>query len=239
MARDEIFTRPVSGAFEFDEKVAAVFDDMIDRSVPFYAHNLALIADLLARRLQSGASVLDLGSSTGTLLIELARRRPGALHLIGVDNAPAMVERARKKADALDADVTFVCDDILSYEFGRPDAIVANYTLQFIRPLDRLALVQKIHDALRPDGWFVLSEKILMNDKRLDRLVIDVYYDFKRAQGYSDTEIMRKREALENVLVPYTIDENKTMLKNAGFESVDTIFQWGNFVTMVAAKGGA
>jgi tRNA (cmo5U34)-methyltransferase len=67
--------------------------------------------------------------------------------------------------------------------------------------------------------------------------MIDIYYDFKRARGYSDFEISQKREALENVLIPFTIDENIKMCKDAGFMDVSTIFQWGNFVTFVARKG--
>ena len=45
-----------------------------------------------------------------------------------------------------------------------------------------------------------------------------------------------KREALENVLIPFTIEENIKMCNQAGFKQVSTVFQWANFVTFVAKK---
>ena len=236
--KDRIFEKPIDKQFEFDEDVAAVFDDMIERSVPFYRHNLELVVELLRRRIKSGMRIVDLGSSTGALLIELARRCDVAAEFVGIDNAPAMVELSRKKAKALEADVTFLCEDLLTYDYGRADIVVANYTLQFIRPVVRGKVVEKIFASLREEGMFVCSEKILMENKWLNKQIIDIYHDYKKSQGYSDTEIMRKREALENVLIPYTIEENRAMMKEAGFGSVDTVFQWGNFATLVAMKRG-
>ena len=46
----------------------------------------------------------------------------------------------------------------------------------------------------------------------------------------------RKREALENVLVPYRVDENVELLKRCGFTTVDTCFRWLNWAAFVAIK---
>jgi len=66
--------------------------------------------------------------------------------------------------------------------------------------------------------------------------MIDLYYKFKKEQGYSEFEISQKREALENVLVPYTEDENKKMILNCGFKSIESLFKYGNFITFIARK---
>jgi len=236
--KDRLFEEPIDKQFEFDERVAAVFDDMIGRSVPFYRENLALVVDLILRRIEPGMRIVDLGSSTGALLIELAKRSKVEATFVGVDNAPAMIELARKKAQAMEAPVDFVCADMMAYDFAPADIVVSNYTLQFVRPIVRNRVVEKIFRALAPEGLFICSEKVLMENRWLNKQIIDIYYDYKKKQGYSETEIMRKREALENVLIPYTIEENRTMLKEAGFDTVDTVFQWGNFATMVAQKRG-
>ena len=235
-SKDRLFEEPIEKRFEFDDRVAAVFDDMIERSVPFYRENMELIAKLILRRIEPGMRIVDLGSSTGALLIEVAKRSGVDAEFIGIDNAPAMIELARKKAQAMEADVTFVCEDLMRYDFGPADIIVSNYTLQFIRPVVRHKAVARICDSLEEEGLFICSEKILMENKWLDKQIIDIYYDYKKRQGYSETEIMRKREALENVLIPYTIEENRAMLKEAGFDTVDTLFQWANFATMAAMK---
>ena len=71
---------------------------------------------------------------------------------------------------------------------------------------------------------------------RLNREYIDIYHGYKKSKGYSELEISRKREALENVLIPFSIEENRTMLKQVGFSTVETYFQWFNFASLVAIK---
>lgn len=134
--------------------------------------------------------------------------------------------------------MSFLNADITEVALEPHDAIIANYMLQFIRPLQRSAFVQKLYNALKPQGILLLSEKIVFDDKVLNKQMIDVYYDFKRKQGYSDFEIAQKREALENVLIPYTEQENKAMLEEVGFETIETLFKWGNFATFLAKKKG-
>ncbi|MRI58155.1 MAG: carboxy-S-adenosyl-L-methionine synthase CmoA [Epsilonproteobacteria bacterium] len=235
MAKDRLFARPIGKQFEFDEEVASVFDDMIERSVPFYKENKALVIDLLIKNLPKGARLYDLGSSTGSLLIDLALRRED-LKLIGLDNSDAMIKRSQKKAKAYGVEVQFVHADILEYPFLEADAFVANYTLQFVRPLKRERFVATLHNRLKDGGIFIFSEKVISEDKRLNKQLIDIYYDFKKAQGYSDFEIAQKREALENVLVPFSLQENMEMIKNAGFSYVEPIFRWANFATFFARK---
>jgi tRNA (cmo5U34)-methyltransferase len=235
--RDDLFTQPIDKKFEFDQAVASVFDDMLSRSVPFYDEVRSLVVALIVAEAHEGSRVIDMGSSTAQLLLELHARTPVRLALTGVDNSEAMVERARQKAQAFGAEeIDLILGDILAFDYRGYDIAVANYTLQFIRPMQRLELVAKLGRELSDGGLFVFSEKVVFDDKRLDKEIIDIYYDFKRARGYSDFEIAQKREALENVLIPFTIAENITMCKDAGFSEVSTIFQWANFVTFVARK---
>ena len=154
--------------------------------------------------------------------------------LKGIDNSEAMIERANRKIQAFGAHIEIAKDDILEYDYNQEDIVVANYTLQFIRPIQRLKLIQKIAKNLNKEGMFFFSEKVVFEDKRLDKEIIDIYYEYKKAQGYSEYEIAQKREALENVLIPFTIEENIKMCKDAGFKQVDSIFQWANFVTFMA-----
>jgi tRNA (cmo5U34)-methyltransferase len=232
--KDEVFTKKIEKKFEFDESVASVFDDMLSRSIPFYDANSALIIDLICKRQKEGLKVLDLGSSTAKFLLMLHNRMQTKMHLKGIDNSAAMNERAKRKIQAFGADITIEDRNILTYPYEREDIVVANYTLQFIRPIERLKLVQKIAHNLNDEGVFFFCEKVIFDNKRLDKEIIDVYYDYKKAQGYSEYEIAQKREALENVLVPFSIEENIKMCKEAGFREADTIFQWANFVTFMA-----
>lgn len=234
--KDEVFDKPISKQFEFDEEVVSVFDDMLDRSVPFYREVLDLVTNLILKNTGDGGTITDLGCSTATTLLEIYRKSDKNLKLMGIDNSAAMIERAKRKIKAYGADVEVVIGDFMADELICSGVIISNYTLQFIRPPKRTDLVKKIYGSLKKEGIFIFSEKIVYEDKVLNKQMIDIYYDFKKSQGYSDFEISQKREALENVLIPYSEEENIIMAKEAGFKSVDTVFKWANFATFVAKK---
>jgi len=225
--------------FQFTDKVAEVFDDMLGRSVPFYRETIGMTAQLLARFVQPGGRIYDLGCSTGNTLIELARQLEHLkLHFIGVDNSEAMVRKAVLKAEMYSKSdcLQFEVDDIINFNLREPAAIIMNYTLQFIRPLLRQEFVDKLYQALPAGGILVISEKSINHDPLFNRTFIQFFLDFKRRQGYSELEISRKREALENVLIPFSNDENLALLRQAGFKHADKFFQWFNFSSFAAVK---
>lgn len=227
--------------FDFNERVVEVFDDMLDRSIPCYKNVIRETGRLLAARLRPDDVICDLGCATGTALLyfarELADRR---FRFIGIDSSPAMLSKARLKTEFLieNDTVSFEQADIMKVEMTGTGAFILNYTLQFIRPVLRQTLISRLYENLRPGGLLILSEKTILEDKRLNRTFIDIHHDFKREQGYSDLEIARKREALENILIPFSINENKELLTRAGFNPVTTFFQWFNFSSFVAVKPG-
>lgn len=233
---DKVFTKPIKKQFEFDEEVAAVFDDMLERSVPFYKESQKITEFFALKHLKEGSVLYDLGSSTASLLINISRKLSCDARLVGLDNSEAMLEQARKKCVAFGADIELQNADILEYDYKEADVFISNYTLQFIRPLVREELVKKINASLKKDGVFIFSEKVISHHSKLNKDLIECYYDFKKEQGYSEYEIMQKREALENVLVPYSEDENIKMAKNCGFSHCEVVFRWANFATFIAIK---
>lgn len=236
MKEDKVFSQKISKKFEFDEAVASVFDDMLSRSVPFYDEVRKLVIQLILKEQKEGLKILDLGSSTAKFLLDLHAKMDVKMHLKGLDNSQAMLDRAEQKCQAFGAQIDLELADMLDYVYAEEDVIVANYTLQFIRPMQRLELVKGLFEGLNENGMFIFSEKVVFEDKVLDKEMIDIYYDYKKEQGYSAYEIAQKREALENVLIPFTIKENIQMCKDAGFTKIETVFQWANFVTFVVKK---
>jgi len=240
MARDTLFdTKDPAEKFEFNEQVAEVFDDMLHRSVPFYKQVIEMTAEVLGGALVAGDAVYDLGCSTGTTLLQLARMLESkGLRFIGVDNSRPMLDKALRKAEMFSmADrIFFIEQDITRVDFSGAGGIILNYTLQFIKHSLRLEFLRKIQNGLRPGGLLVLSEKVVSQDKEFNEQFLDLYHQYKKRQGYSELEIANKREALENVLTPLSIHENMDMLVQAGFSRAETFFQWFNFVSIVASK---
>ncbi len=225
--------------FEFTDRVVEVFDDMLDRSIPFYREIIHETAKLLDNLLEENDLVVDLGCATGTTLLEFSRlmQNPGT-RFLGIDNSPAMLEKGRLKTELYSKQkkISFMEEDITRIDLPQTGAFILNYTLQFIRPVLRQDFLQTLLNNLRPGGVLILSEKIISHDPMLNRKFIDLYHRYKRRKGYSELEIAKKREALENILIPFSIKENKNILKKAGFHSIETYFQWFNFVSFVAIK---
>ena len=240
MARDTLFNKKkFSEKFEFNERVADVFDDMLDRSVPFYKQVIEMIAEILARSLRAGDTVYDLGCSTGTTLIALAAKlKKEHLKFIGIDNSRAMLHKAIRKAEMFSmADrIEFQEMDITRTDLSGAGGVTLNYTLQFIDPSIRGQFLKTVYNGLRNNGVLILSEKIVTRDTYFDQQFLDSYHQFKRRKGYSELEIANKREALENILIPLTVQENCDLLQQAGFSKIEPFFQWFNFVSILACK---
>ena len=225
--------------FTFDEKTAAVFDDMVDRSVPFYGEIQRMISEMAVDFAEPGTTLYDLGCSTATTLLMLDSAIDPSVHFVGVDNSRQMLDKADAKMKARNVTRSYdlIESDLHDYT-GVEDASVVTLvlTLMFIRPLQRERFIERIYRGLRPGGCLLMVEKLTLADSTLNRLFINHYYAYKRRNDYSEIEISRKREALENVLIPYRTEENMQLLRSAGFQAVDEFFRWYNFGGIIAVK---
>lgn len=242
--RDGLFAsddRRKAQDFDFGPATAAVFDDMLDRSVPFYRELQSMIGRLAREFAAPGTAVYDLGCSTGASLISIDAQLPPDrdVRFVGVDSSEDMLQRAgvklqragvRRPVELVHADLN---DGVMVTDAS---VVLLVLTLQFVRPLYRDRLIAQIHAGMEEGGCLIVVEKVLGDSSIFNRQFIEYYYEFKRANGYSELEIARKREALENVLVPYRMTENVEILERAGFRAVDVFFKWYNFCGLIAMK---
>ena len=242
---DRVFaTERLPTAFAFDYQVASVFEDMINRSVPGYSTIISMIGVLAERYCGAGSTIYDLGASLGGASFAVAQQLPhDDYRIIAIDNSEAMTSRLSAKLAALGelggketSRIECRHEDLRDSKIEDASMVILNFTLQFIEPAAREALMRKIYDGMRPGGLLIISEKIQFPDPALNELFIDLYHRFKETQGYSKLEISQKRAALENVLIPETLAAHRERLNGAGFHSVDTWFQCFNFASMVAFK---
>jgi tRNA (cmo5U34)-methyltransferase len=240
--QDKIYRHPLDkiADFAFDENVAAVFPDMIQRSVPGYSTIIAMTGLLAARYATQHSRCYDLGCSLGASTLAIASelgKHPeyGDVPIVGIDNSAAMLERCRSATQQF-RNIELRCENIEASVIANASVVVMNFTLQFVAKENRHNLLQKIYDGMVPGGILVLSEKIRFADAHLDQLNIELHHEFKKANGYSDLEISQKRSALENVLVPETLETHEKRLKTAGFKHCDVWFQCFNFASLVAIK---
>jgi tRNA (cmo5U34)-methyltransferase len=250
-SRDKLFATELDdiAGFRFDANVANVFPDMIQRSVPGYQSIVAMTGTLAERYGQANSTCYDLGCSLGASTIAMRHGISAeGCDIIAVDNSAEMTQRCESiiRADTATRDnssdtrplppVKVLCRDILDMDITQASMVVMNFTLQFIAPDQREALIERIYQGLNPGGIFILSEKIAFADQHLNELMIDLHHSFKRANHYSELEIGQKRSALENVLVPETLEIHRQRLQKASFSSIDVWFQCFNFASLLAIK---
>jgi tRNA (cmo5U34)-methyltransferase len=241
MQTDNIFkTRQVrSSDFKFDASVVNVFDDMVVRSVPFYLEFQRMITEIARDYAVPNTSLYDLGCSTGTTMLSLNKVLNPSIRFVGLDNSTEMLEVCRTNFLNENFERPF---DLLNRDLNRPfeienaSVVILCLSLQFIRPVYRFKLLQSVYEQLNPGACLILVEKVLAEEPNFNKVMIKYYYDFKRRNNYDDMEISQKREALENILIPYKLSENVEMLMEARFNSIETFFKWYNFAGIVAFK---
>jgi tRNA (cmo5U34)-methyltransferase len=238
--RDAIFeTEDKVEDFAFNDVVAGVFDDMVRRSVPFYDEVQRMVAEMGAAFLSHGGIAYDIGCSTGNTIAAIAAQLPDTsrVRFVGIDPSGAMLEQAREKLAPLQDSqrLELIESDIQRFNTLKDARLVTIlYTLQFVRPMERSSVLKMVRRSLVPGGCLILAEKVLADEAFARRLYIDLYHRYKNRQGYSELEIAKKREALENVLIPFHNRENIQLLRDAGFEAVEQAFRWYNFSLYVA-----
>jgi len=225
--------------FNFGKETAVVFDDMLLRSVPLYEEVQRMMAELVADFAVDGTNIYDLGCSTGTTISNLDRSITPTVKFIGIDSSKDMIAQTRHKLTQsnLAREWELHCADVnQGINIFNASVVIMSLTLQFIRPLHRARLISDVHKGLRDQGCLIIFEKVLGEDSIFNRLFIKYYYDMKKRNGYSELEISQKREALENILIPYKIEENRELILKSGFRYFDIFFKWHNFCGMIAVK---
>jgi len=245
MTQDDIYQKKMTQIddFRFDDKVARVFQDMIQRSVPGYGMLLQAITLIAERYVPKDGTIYDLGCSLGAVAFAIrdyfGNQRQRSCRIIAVDNSTAMLQACHQQLDRTapgPCSIEFKLLDIQQLPIHQASLVILNFTLQFIDPLQRHAMIERIYRGLLPGGALVLSEKIAATDNRSGDTWTDLHHRFKKAQGYSELEIAQKRSALEKVLIPESLPVHQQRLHAVGFAHVTPILQYFNFVSMLAVK---
>ncbi len=241
MSRDRIYAQDheALGAFAFDDAVARVFPDMIKRSVPGYTTIIPMIGVISEHYAQDDSQLYDLGCSLGASLLAMGHGvKAKNCTVVGIDNAQAMLDTCQQYVDesACKVPVELHLGDVCEFPYKDASVVTLNFTLQFIEPEKRQALIQTLFDAMLPGAALILSEKICFEAGEEQSLQEQLHWDFKRANGYSELEISQKRSALEKVLQPETAQAHIDRLLAAGFSQASQWYQCFNFTSFIAIK---
>ncbi len=223
--------------FEFNKRVVDVFPDMIDRSVPGYPLTISMISVMADDYVQENTNVYDLGCSLGAVSFAIQQGlKNKKCKIIAVDNSQAMIDACSENIPNENQDIEFILQDVLDTEIINASVVAMNFTLQFIPLEQRNSLIEKIVEGLLPGGVLILSEKIKFDNEVENETMNHLHHHMKELNGYEKLEIASKREALEHVLVPESIETHLDRLNNSGFENAFVWLKCFNFISLVAIK---
>jgi tRNA (cmo5U34)-methyltransferase len=224
--------------WKFDKEVTDVFDNHVRQSVPLYEEIHSLVADISCWYIRDNTNVYDIGTSTGEAIANISKLHEGRnIQYIGIDTSSSMIQKARERFKD-QANVSIVLDDITGTHLDVCNAsyITSILMIQFIDPSKRQDVVDKIYKGLNLGGAFLLVEKVIGSTTRFDQMYIELYHEMKLKNGLTIDHVLNKARSLRGVQSPNTIEENISMLNNAGFKEVDIFFKWNNFTGLIATK---
>ncbi len=224
-----------NASWKFNGEMVEQFETHVARSVPFYDEGHDLVVKLSDYFIKEDSISYELGSSTGKLSHKLAQHHDSKnASFIGLEIEEDMVQKA--EASYYHDSLSFECADINGVTFKKADLIVAYYTVQFVHPKQRQALIDKVYDALNWGGAFIMYEKVRANDARFQDILTGLYTEYKLDQGYTAEEIVSKSKSLKGVLEPFSTQGNLDMLKRAGFVDILSIQKYVSFEGFLAIK---
>tara|TARA_B100000131_G_C18120915_1_gene612890 strand:- start:3453 stop:4190 length:738 start_codon:yes stop_codon:yes gene_type:complete len=243
--KDTLFLEPIfsDGKFCFNQDVVSVFDDMVSRSVPYYKSLHGVIVDIITRYFLNQHHIIlyDVGCSTGNFLKHLVTCQDAisfSIDYYGLDYSLDMLSKTQS-INVCDTNVrlkTIHCNLNESFQFNCMNVCLFNLVLQFLDPGIRLPLLKQSYNSLAQGGLCFVVEKVSCDHELTQSLFTSQYHDFKQSNGYTKEEIKNKDRSLNNVLVPFTVEDNCQLLKRAGFKIIQPFFQWFNFVGILAIK---
>lgn len=229
-----------TGKWEFNEEVTDCFSEMLERSIPGYSDMRDLVTRIGQRYVKRKTAIIDMGCSTGEAINPFIKKFGAQNQYLLYDVSKPMLDKTRERYKGwMDQGLLDVREfDIRNGLPISPEAslILSVLTLQFTPIEYRQKIVASVYDTLDCGGAFILVEKVLGANYKIDSMLVDEYYKIKAENQYTQEQIAAKRKSLEGVLVPITAKWNEDILKDSGFRTVDCFWRYLNFAGWVAIK---
>ncbi|MCH5324696.1 MAG: class I SAM-dependent methyltransferase [Eubacterium sp.] len=200
---------------DYDEHMLTTIEGADD----FYKYTAARLP------MESDARVLDLGCGTGLELEKYFLLNPGA-HITGIDLSKGMLETLAAKFP--DKKLDLICESYFDADLGvgQYDAAVSVESLHHFTSKRKLSLYQKLIRALKPGGYFVLTDYFAESEE-LEKEYFRNLEILKKEQNITDN-------GFYHYDTPLTAEHEVDVLKDAGFTNVSVMKRWGATYTIIA-----
>ncbi len=227
--------------WDFKELNPDNFEKHVNKSVPSYSYGHKLITLLSDYFVSEDSVICDIGCSSGNLISKLSKfhAKKNNLKFYGIEPAKNFKKKFLENTfvnNTTKHSYEFINKEVQLYDFIKNDLSISYYTMQFIRPMFRQEIIDKIYDSLNWGGGFFFFEKVRGSDARFQDMLNSIYFEYKQDMGFSNEEILNKMMALKGILEPFSSNENQSFLKRAGFKDIEIIFKNLCFEGILAIK---
>lgn len=173
------------------------------------------------------AEILDLGCGTGIELEYYFRLAPTA-KVTGIDLAEGMLAELKRKF--ADYNIELILGSYFDTPLGSSvyDAAVSVESMHHFTKEEKIPLYKKLHEALKKDGYFILTDYFAPNDGE-EKFYRSELARLKRLQGIADNEFYHYD-------TPLTVSHEIEALTEGGFSSVEILNSWAETFTLKAFK---
>lgn len=171
--------------------------------------------------------VLDLGCGTGLELERYFALNPTA-QITGIDLSEAMLSALRSKFP--EKRLNLICGSYFDVPLGSENfhAAVSVESLHHFTPEQKLSLYKKLHESLKPGGYFILTDYFAESEEH-EQEYFATLCRLKSEQGITD-------DSFYHYDTPLTVGHEIQVLKKAGFSSAEILKTWGATHTVKAIK---
>lgn len=171
--------------------------------------------------------LLDLGCGTGLELDEIFKIMP-FIHVTGIDLTQAMLDKLKEKY--FDKSIQLICGNYFDIDFvmDQYDCAISFQTMHHFSHEDKIGLYKRVLASLKNNGVYIECDYMVESQEE---------EDLRHAENLRIREEMNiPKEEFYHYDIPYTIENQIQMLRDAGFRKVEKVFRIENTTIIIGYK---
>ncbi|MBD8003895.1 class I SAM-dependent methyltransferase [Bacillus sp. Sa1BUA2] len=178
--------------------------------------------------------ILDIGAGTGLFASFIKEKFPKATITL-IDISENMLEKARNRFKE-EENIAYINADYSEYKFEEKfDIIVSSLSIHHLTDEAKKKMFNNVYNLLTPKGIFVNADQVLGHTPFIDSMYKKDWNNKITMSGLTDSEIQaaHERTKLDRMA---TLDHQMKWLIDSGFQDVDCVYKYFNFVVLFARK---
>lgn len=210
---------------EFFNKRAYTYEDHMKETVECFEEYYKAIASPI-KETENNIDILDLGCGTGLEIEGVFTKAPNS-KITGIDMSEEMMSKLKEKYKNKLENISLIKDSYLTLPFEKEnyEYVVSCMTMHHFVKAVKLELYKKIKQALKPGGKYIEGDYMVSKEEEIECL--DRYYDLMNS-------LTQEQKGLYHIDIPFAIETQKELLKEAGFRNIEIIWHVENKIIMVA-----